>query len=119
MAAPGPIGFVVAGVVYSAQTGLDYRKYKKGEISYGEFEKRAKRGIFETTGGMIGTTGGMVGGFFTGQMLIPFPVVGGIIGSVVGGMAGGITGASVSVKIYERMEAHLEARKEQAMNRHR
>ena len=65
-AAPGPIGLIVSGVIFSAQTGLDYRKYKKGEISKDEFKKRTKRGAFATTGGMVGTTGGMVGGFLVG-----------------------------------------------------
>ena len=64
--APGPIGLIVSSVVFSAQTGLDFRKYKKGEISKDEFKKRTKRGAFATTGSLVGTTGGMVGGFFAG-----------------------------------------------------
>ena len=36
-AAPGPIGLILTGVIFSAETGLDYRRYKKGEISKAEF----------------------------------------------------------------------------------
>ena len=53
-------------MIYAAQTGIDYRKYKKGAITKDEFKTRAKRGAFASTGGVIGTTGGMVGGFFAG-----------------------------------------------------
>lgn len=106
-AAPGPIGLIVSGVIFSAQTGLDYRSYRKGEMSKSEFQKRTKRGAFATTGSMMGTTGGMVSGFFVGQAMIPFPVIGGIIGTVVGGFAGGMTGAKVSVKLYEKMEEKM------------
>ena len=65
-AAPGPLSLIVAGAVYSAQTGLDYRKYKKGLISKAEFKKRTTSGAFATTGSILGATGGMVGGFFAG-----------------------------------------------------
>ena len=106
-AAPGPIGLIVSSVIFSAQTGLDYRKYKKGEITKDEFKTRTKKGAFRTTGSLVGTTTGMVGGFFAGQLLIPVPVVGGIIGTVVGGFAGGLTGAKVSIKLYDKMEAKL------------
>ena len=110
-AAPGPLGLIVCGAIFSAQTGLDYRKMKKGEISKSEFKKRTKRGAFATTGSLVGTTGGMVGGFFAGQLLIPIPVVGGIIGTVVGGFAGGLTGAKLSTKLYDRIEIRMEEKR--------
>ena len=91
-AVPGPMGLIVSGVIFSAQTGLDYRRYMNGQITKSEFQKRTKRGVFATAGSMMGTTGGMVGGFLVGQALIPFPIIGGIIGTVVGGFAGGMTG---------------------------
>ena len=65
-AAPGPLGLIVSGVIFSAQTGIDYRKMKKGEITKAEFKQRTKKNTFTTTGSMIGTTGGMVGGFLAG-----------------------------------------------------
>ena len=103
-AAPGPFVLILSGVIFSAQTGLDYRSYKRGEISKSEFSKRTKRGAFTISGALMGKTGGMVSGFFVGQAMIPFPVLGGIVGGVVGGIAGGLTGAKVSVKLYEKME---------------
>lgn len=111
-AAPGPLSFVVAGVIYSAQTGIDYRKYKNGKMTHDQFKKKAKRGAFASTGGVLGSAGGMVGGFFAGQLLIPVPVVGGVVGTFAGAMAGGITGAKISIKLYERMEEKMNARKE-------
>ena len=109
VAAPGPIGLLVSGVFFSAQTGLDYRRFKKGVITKQEFKRRTKRGAFATGGSMVGTTGGMVGGFFAGQLLIPIRVVGGIIGTVVGGFAGGFTGAKVSTALYDKIEAKMAA----------
>lgn len=106
-AAPGPTGLIVSGVIFSAKTGLDYRSYKKGEISKSEFTKRIKRGAFGTAGSMIFSTGGMVGGFFIGHALIPIPIIGGIIGTVVGGFAGGLTGEKISVKLYEKLEEKM------------
>ena len=35
---PGPMRFFIIGVVFSAQTGVDYRKLKKGEITRDEFK---------------------------------------------------------------------------------
>ena len=116
VAVPGPLGILAVGVIYSAQTGIDYRKFKKGLITHDEFKTRAKRGAFASTGGVLGSAGGMVGGFFVGQALIPIPVVGGVIGTFAGGMAGGLGGAKVSIKLYERMEAKMQARREQALS---
>lgn len=112
--APGPVGLIVSGAVFSAQTGLDYRKYKKGIITKAEFQKRTKRGAFATTGSLVGTTGGMVGGFFAGSLLIPIPVVGGVIGTVIGGLAGGITASKLCVKFYDKLDARLELKKIEA-----
>lgn len=109
-AAPGPVGLIVSGVLFSAQTGIEYRKYKRGEMTKDEFKKSTKKGAIMTSGSLVGSTGGMVGGFFAGQLLIPIPVVGGIIGAFAGGFAGGMTGAKVSLKWYEKMEARMAAR---------
>lgn len=101
---PGPMRFFIVGVVFSAQTGLDYRRLKKGTITKAEFKKRLRRGAFVSTGNLAGGTSGMVGGFVIGQMLIPLPVLGGIIGTIVGGVIGGIAGTKTAIKLYERQE---------------
>ena len=113
-AAPGPIGLIITGVIFTAQTGIDYRKFKRGEITKQEFKRRTKRGAFAATGSIVGTTGGMIGGFFAGQLLIPIPVVGGLIGTVVGGFAGGYTGSKVSTKLYDSIEEKMAKSQEQA-----
>lgn len=63
---PGPMRFFMVGMIFSAQTGLNYRKFKKGEINRDEFKTRLRRGAFTTTGNLAGSTSGMVGGFFFG-----------------------------------------------------
>lgn len=97
----------MAGVVFTAQTGINYRRYKKGQITKDQFKNRTKRGAAGTIGGMAGSASGMFAGFFAGQLLIPVPVLGGVIGSLVGGFAGGFFGAKVSIRVYERIEARL------------
>ena len=107
-AAPGPIMLIVSGIIFSAQTGISYRKMKKGEITKAEFKQRTKKNTFTTTGSIVGKTGGMMGGFLAGQLLIPVPILGGVVGTIVGGFAGGAAGAKVSLKLYDKVEAKKE-----------
>lgn len=104
---PGPMRFFVVGMVFSCQTGLDYRRFKKGLITKNEFKKRLRRGAFVTTGNLAGSSGGMVTGFVIGQLLIPLPVLGGVIGTVVGGICGGIAGVKASLKLYAKQEEKM------------
>ena len=88
----GPIQLVLAATVFTAQTGIEFRKFKQGKISKKEFKRRTKKNGVKTTGGVMGASTGSVAGFFIGQILIPFPVVGGLIGTIVFGTVGGILG---------------------------
>ena len=63
---PGPLKVVMGGLVYAAVTGIDYRMYKRGEITKDEFKSRAKVGAVGTVGGVLGSSAGMIGGFALG-----------------------------------------------------
>lgn len=110
-AIPGAFGIIMAGVIYAAQTGVNYRKYRKGKITKEEFKRRAKMGAFGTTCKVVGSTGGLACGFLIGQLIIPIPMVGGFVGAFAGCFAGGIAGRKVSAKVYERIEKKIEARR--------
>ena len=113
-AAPGVFKIALTGLVFAAQSGVEYRRLRKGRITKREFKKRMKRGVYVSSGNLVGGSAGMVVGFVVGQVLIPLPVVGGIIGTVVGGTIGGIAGMKVSVKVYERLEKRLAQRQVEA-----
>jgi len=38
----GPVAWTFVGLVYVAETGINYRRMKRGEISKDEFKKRVK-----------------------------------------------------------------------------
>ena len=63
---PGPLKFAIGGVIATAKTGIDYRKYCKGEITKDEFTKRTKYTWIGQAGATIGSAGGMIGGFVVG-----------------------------------------------------
>ena len=94
--------WIVSAFVYTAQTGLNYRKYKKGKIDKKEFWRRAKLGSFTTIGSIAGGAGGLAAGFAIGTAL--FPGVGTIIGAVAGGIAGGLIGEKITAKAYNKIE---------------
>ena len=52
--------------IATAKTGIDYRKYCKGEITKDEFTKRAKYTWIGQAGAVVGSSGGMIGGFVLG-----------------------------------------------------
>ena len=115
-AVPGPLSFILGGVVFSVKTGLDYREYKRGVISKSEFTKRTKVGVLTTAGSIGGSTLGMIGGFMAGQALIPIPVLGGVIGVVIGSLAGSLAGglaaATATIRRYAKVEESLEERRQ-------
>ena len=84
--------------VYTAQTGLNYRKLSKGSITKEEFWKRMRLNSVKAIGSMAGGTGGATAGFALGTVI--FPGVGSIIGAVIGGVAGGYTGEKITTKAY-------------------
>ena len=102
--------WIFAGFMYTAQTGLNYRRYKKGKIDKKEFWKRVKMGSVTTVGGVVGGTGGAAAGFAIGTLILPG--IGSIIGAVAGGIAGGMTGEKISAKAYKSMEAKMAKVKE-------
>ena len=109
VAAPGFLKVILGCVLFTAKTAVDYKAYKKGKISKKEFKRRCKLGAVATIGQFGGSSLCMVGGFALGQLLVPFPIVGGLIGTVVGGIIGGIAGQVISVRLYEKIAARLAA----------
>lgn len=98
------VSWAAAGVVAAAKTGVDYRKYKKGELSEDDFKKNAKKYAMAGAGGVVGSMGGMAAGFMAGSLV--FPGVGSIIGAISGGIAGGIYGQKIGVKGFEKIEEY-------------
>ena len=107
----GPYAPVVLGLFFSAKTGLDYRKYKKGDITKAEFKKRTKKGALTTTSSMLGSAIGSVGGMIVCQIIIPLPLVGAVIGSVVGGFGGAFAASKITLRYYEKYEARVAVQK--------
>ena len=79
----------MGGMLYSAQTGLNYRKLKKGQMTDSQFKRGMHIGAFELVGGIAGGTGGAAAGFAIGAFAGP---VGAVVGTVVGGIFGGLKG---------------------------
>lgn len=93
------IQWATAGVVVIAKSGIDYRKYKKGEITKDEFHSNVKKYAMAGAGSVVGSIGGMAAGFAAGSLI--FPGVGSIIGAVAGAVGGGIAGNKLGLKGYE------------------
>lgn len=107
--------WIFAAFAYTAQTGLNFRRYKKGQINKNEFVRRVKVGSVGAVGSVAGGSGGAAAGFAIGTVL--FPGVGSIIGAVVGGIAGGIAGEKFSTKAFLSIEKKIdETKKKQKKN---
>jgi len=105
----GPVAWSFVGIVYIAETSINYRRYKKGHISKTEFIARAKTGAVGTIGGLAGASAGALVGFLAGSAI--FPVVGSIVGVLIGGVAGGLAGKKLSVKLFVSIERKIEKAK--------
>jgi len=98
--------WIFTAFVYTAHTGLDYRRYKKGTINKEELIKRMKTNSVATLGGVTGGIGGSAAGFAIGTVL--FPGVGSVVGTIIGGMGGGMLGSHFSTKAYQSIEDRME-----------
>lgn len=106
----GPLAWTFVGVIYLAETGINYRRYKRGDITKQEFKTRVKQGAVGTVGGIACASAGAALGFVIGSAC--FPVVGSIVGVLVGGVAGGLAGKRLSIKMLNKIEAKMAAIKE-------
>ena len=95
--------------VYTAQTGLNYRRLKKGQIDKKEFWHRMRLNSVTTVGSLAVGSGGAAAGFALGTVLLPG--VGSIVGAVVGGIAGGFAGERWSAKAYNSIEKQIQENK--------
>ena len=87
--ATSALPWVFGGLLYSAQTGLNYRKLRKGQMTESQFKRSMRIGAYRLAGGIAGGTGGAAVGFAVGAFAGP---VGAIVGTVVGGIYGGFKG---------------------------
>ena len=98
--------WATASIVMTAKTGLDYRKYKKGEITKEQFKKNAKKYLYQGAGYVVGSISGMAAGFAVGSVI--FPGIGSIIGAVAGAIGGTIAGEKLSMKAYANIEKQIQ-----------
>lgn len=101
----GPLAWSFVGLVYIAETGINYRRYKRGDITKDEFKTRMKTGAVGTVGGLACASAGALLGFVVGSAL--FPVVGSIVGVLLGGVVGGLAGKRLSVRMLMKIEAKI------------
>ncbi|CDW71096.1 UNKNOWN [Stylonychia lemnae] len=102
--------WIAVAFVYTAQTGLNYRRYKKGNITKKEFWSRVKINSVTTVSSVAVGSGGAAAGFAIGTAM--FPGIGSIIGSVMGGIIGGFAGEKLSAKAYKSIEHRIDQAKE-------
>ena len=62
----GALQVVIAGTIFTAQTGVNYRKFKKGMISKKEFKQRTRKNGVRQTGSVVGGSVGAGTGFLVG-----------------------------------------------------
>ena len=101
--------WIAVGFIYTAQTGLNYRHLKKGQIDKKEFWHRMRLNSVTTVGSLAVGSGGAAAGFALGTVL--FPGIGSIVGAVVGGIAGGYAGERWSAKAYNNIEQRIRESK--------
>lgn len=107
----GPLAWSFAGLVYIAETGVNYRKLKRGEIDKKEFKRRAIFGAIGKVSSVIGSSIGATVGFLIGTAILPG--IGTIIGVVVGGVSGSLIISAITVKSIARIERRIRRRKGQ------
>jgi hypothetical protein len=90
----GPLAWIYISVIYLAEIGVNFRRYKRGAISKEEFVSKAKTHTVGTVGSICGGIAGSTIGFLIGSAL--FPIAGTIIGTALGGIAGSIAGKKLA-----------------------
>jgi len=104
-----PLAYTAAGLIYVAETGINYRKYKKGLITKKEFKKRALMGAVGKLSAILGTSIGAAAGFAVGTAIAPG--VGSIVGVVVGGVSGSLLLRALALKSIKKIDNYLVERK--------
>ena len=106
--------WIIMAFVYTANAGLNYRRYKKGTIDKGEFWHRMKiNSVTQLSSAAVGS-GGAAAGFAIGTFFMPG--LGSVLGAVFGGIAGGLVGEKISAKVYKHIEVKIEEAKELKRN---
>lgn len=110
-----PVAYALAGLIYVAETGWNYRKLKKGLITKEEFKRRAMYGAIGKVSALIGTSIGAAAGFCLGTVVLPG--VGSIIGTVIGGVAGSLSIRALTIRMIEKVEDRIVTRKHRNQER--
>ena len=97
----------MVALVYSAQAGVNYRKYKKGQIAKREFWHRMKKNSVTTVSSVAAGSGGAAAGFAIGTAIMPG--VGSIVGTIAGGIACGYAGEKLSSSLYVVIDDKIQA----------
>ena len=101
-----PLAWTLAGLIYVAETGVNYRKMKKGLIDKKEFNNRAKYGAIGKVGAIVGSSLGGAAGFLIGSAILPG--IGSIIGTIVGGVATSLVVSALTVKSMKNIDKRIE-----------
>ena len=97
-----PSTWIMIGFFYIADSGLLYRKYKKGKITKSQFLKSLKLESIQTLSGTVLAGAGSALGFTIGTIILSG--VGSAIGAVVFGFVAGYYGTQAVMNSYERLE---------------
>lgn len=97
-----PLAWSMAGLIYIAETGVNYRKFKKGLIDKKEFKRRATYGAIGKVSAIVGSSLGGMAGFIIGTALLPG--IGSIVGTVIGGVSASLIVSALTVRSIQRIE---------------
>jgi len=98
--------WLFTGIVLTAKSGLDYRKFRKGKIDKREFRKRLRTNTVTGVLGLSAATIGATAGFTIGTVIIPGvgSAIGGVVGTLVGAISVGFIGKKYADKGYAKVE---------------
>lgn len=100
-----PLAWTMAGLIYIAETGVNYNKLKKGLIDKKEFKKRAKYGAVGKVGAIVGSSIGGALGFLLGTAILPG--IGSVVGVVVGGVSVSFAMSALTVKAVKGIDTKI------------
>lgn len=104
-----PVAWAFVSVLFVAEAGINYRRYKKGKIDKKEMKLRLRNNGVGSLTGMAGAAVGATVGFLIGSAA--FPMVGSVIGVILGGAMGGVLAKSLTFKSLALIDKQLAKRK--------
>ena len=110
-----PLALAFTALIFLAETGVNYRRYKKGKITESQFKKLVAHGAVGSVGSLIGISAGVAIGFSAGTAV--FPVVGSLIGAGIGAVGGLLAGKYLSLKMLKATECAILRLKNKKMKK--